>query len=487
MRLLSNKSGSVLLYSLLIISLITAIAITVSIIVINELKLTSGAANATLAYYAAESGIEKGLYTIKIMRNDGSTLSDAVAEISLFPKGGEAAFENNADYSDGQTKSKTSEIVNEEIKENQYVQADYYDVNSPLAPTNEVKYITVKNDDSVSSAWAEVSWTAWDGSGTLGTSTSARKVIGPTDLYEVWPIDLEGAFSDPFDPVGYRLRIRALFDDLSAVTVMPYDGLPPPPGGGVKVADLHSQIEIKSVGERGKFKQSLTATVPWKIPLSGLYDYVLFSEGDILKTIILSQPAYSSGTIQIEASLGSTQECRPDCADCLAVTWDGLSCGTKMYCYGAEAVPYSEEHQVGVCYLGHDGNAREFTLPIPTLVTEGEEYYVSLRMWYMCNDDDDDGTCNDPHTPPRDRKIAVEIFGQSVVVDDQADTLDQVWRTCTIPESFSVGNSSLPVGDPSRSIKFSTISGGATQWWGYDWMGIDWYQLSTYKIFEDCE
>lgn len=64
-----DNQGSVLLYSLLIISLITVIAITVSMVVVNELKLSSAAANGTMAYYAAESGIEKGLYTVKIERN----------------------------------------------------------------------------------------------------------------------------------------------------------------------------------------------------------------------------------------------------------------------------------------------------------------------------------------------------------------------------------------------------------------------------------
>jgi len=468
MKLVNNKSGSVLLYSLLIISLITAIAITVSIIVINELKLTSGAANATLAYYAAESGIEKGLYTIKIMRNDGSTLSEAVTEICNF----QASFENSADYSDGQTKSKTSEIVNEEIKENQYVQADYYDLNSPLAPTNEVKYITVKNDDSVSSAWAEVSWTAWDGSGTLGTSTSARKVIGPTDLYEVWPIDLEGAFSDPFDPVGYRLRIRALFDDLSAVTVMPYDGPPPPGGGGVKVADLHSQIEIKSVGERGKFKQSLTATVPWKIPLSGLYDYVLFSEGDILKTIILSQTAYSSGVIEVEADLGSGDNCgsADNCSDCQGFGWRGLECipDVKIHCIGGES-----------CNLSADNQYWGFVLPIPDTVPAGDGYYVSLRARYKCG-----STC-------LGRDMAVEIGGQSSVISDQAPgESSEVWRTCTVAELFTLGDPSLPEDDVMRTIKITVHELGWTSdndWNASDCIYIDWYQLSTYKIFEDCE
>ena len=79
----SNQKGLILLYALLVISLITAIAITVSIIVIKEIKLTGGSTDSTLAYYAAESGIEKGLYTVKVYRSDGTkTLNDAVNAVS---------------------------------------------------------------------------------------------------------------------------------------------------------------------------------------------------------------------------------------------------------------------------------------------------------------------------------------------------------------------------------------------------------------------
>ena len=134
----------------------------------------------------------------------------------------------------------------------------------------------VTNDATDPSTWAEVSWIAWDDQGTLGESIAARKLIGPTDLANGWTINELDVFDDPLNdiiPRGYRLRIKALFGDLSRVSVIPYDE----PNGAGNIVDLPSLIQIKSVGERSALKQSLTATVPWKIPLYGLYDYVLFS------------------------------------------------------------------------------------------------------------------------------------------------------------------------------------------------------------------
>lgn len=463
MRPLNNKSGSILLYTLLVISLITAIAITVSIIVVNEIRLTSGAANATMAYYAAESGIERGLYTLKIMRNDGtSTLTDAVDEISSFPKPGEASFDNNADYLNEPTSSKTPEIIDEEVIENDYIQADYYNVDNPLTDSG-VAQIVVSNGPDAPEAnpnpatWAEVSWTAWSSNGTLGTSTSARKLIGPTDLQPDpptdtgWPIvlDVFSSQQDSIVPVGYRVRIKALFGDLSTLSVIPYDN------AGSQVADLPSQLEIKSVGERGKFKQSLTATVPWKIPLHGLYDYVIFSEGDILKTIILSRQAYSSGVIQVEASNitdGQCSDCLGVVGDCQNLGWLATSCSVTATC---------DITTGDISYCSLPINNGTYTLPLPTMVPAGQEYYVSLRTESSNNG----GTVEVVIDDPEEGELGLTYSYPNNSLG---------WSTCTIPESFALGTNT------DRYIKFTNQDAN-------DVLKVDWYQVSSYKIFSDCE
>ncbi len=502
-KITHNQEGLVLAYTMLVISLITAISIAMSIIVMNEIRLTGSARDATLAYYAAESGIEQGLYTVKLMRVDGiSTLDDAIAALQGQTHTGTLS-ENDAEYTDDASSALSSIVEHRVVQENDFLQVDYYDFNSPLAPSDEVVTVDIQNGTSGNNpddaTWAEVSWTAWDANGELLTSTSAKKVIGPSNL-EIdvltgrgWRQALADVFS-PLNPVGYRLRVKPLFGDLTDFALVPRKA------GEVLLGadDLPTQIQIKSVGTRNKFKQSLTATIPWKVPLFGLYDYVLYSEGDLLKDIILSSPVYSSGTIQVEAAIPAVEVCNYDtCADCQNLReWDGLEClippagSDWSYCRGAEAGPDAagDFEPEGACVISEDGSLWGFTLPIPDTVPEGDEYYVSLKAWYTCEDVTSDGTCDNGVIDDRD--FSVEISGQASIVPDQlANDKSVTWtEPCTIPESFSVGDPALQEDDPSRTITFAIHPFSWNDYWDVkDIIALDWYQLSTYKIFDDCE
>ncbi len=449
-KILPSSQGSVIIYALLIILLITVIAVTVSAIIINELKLTTSAANAAMAYYAAESGIERGLYTVKIRRSDSSfSLDDAIHEIQAFT---DNSFGNQAEYSDEKTDSQPSEIRNENLAEYEYAQADYYDVNDPLPVEAAVDYVLVSNgeidDNPDLFSWAEVSWTAWDANGDLLSSDKARNIIGPSDLepsatQDGWQIDL----SEPFTastPVGYRLRVKALFGSLSNLSVIPYDE-----STGTQVTDLPSNIVVKAIGTRGNFKQALTAIVPWKVPLSGLYDYVLFSEGEIIKTIILSQPVYSSGVIQAEAENTTVGNC--DYATCQTNGWLGDECSINVSCT-------IQANDTSYCTLPDNSN-ETFTLPVPSAVPSSSEYYISLR--YRA---DGSGTTEVLIDDPDEGELGFAV--------DYEDT-GSSWVTCTVPESFSLGT------DTDRFITYTNFNAN-----DFD---LDWYQISSYEIFGDCE
>ncbi|MFA5052289.1 MAG: pilus assembly PilX N-terminal domain-containing protein [Patescibacteria group bacterium] len=428
-----NNSGVVLVYSLLVMGLLTAIALTVSLVIINELRLTSSATDGSLAYYAAESGIERGLYGIKTMRSAGVVpLSTAVATIAAYA---DTFTSNSAVFDAEQTESSTSLIVDRYIGENEYAQADYYNADDPLSPSN-VDHVVVSNNGTDPNSWAEVSWIGWDNTGTLGTSVSAKKVIGSTDLSNGWSITLASAYSG--SPVGYRLRIRALFGPLSSFSVIPYDS------SNNIVTNLPSQVIIKSVGRRNSFKQALTATVPWRIPLSGLYDYVLFSEGELEKNIILSKAIYSSGVIQVEEAASGT--CA-NCAVCQSAGWLASACTPNVSC--ASGNPF-------MCTLPTVNDS--FTLPIPAGVVSAQELYLSLRF----------------QSASTNAEVTIADPSEGEVGFTFNPSSAGVWKTCTIPESFSLG--SITAG---RSIMFRNLTVAAV-------LQVDWYQISSYKIFSDC-
>ena len=60
------RRGSVLLLALLILSAVLAATTAVSTLVVREIRLNKQIDDAVIAYYAAESGIEKGLWQISV-------------------------------------------------------------------------------------------------------------------------------------------------------------------------------------------------------------------------------------------------------------------------------------------------------------------------------------------------------------------------------------------------------------------------------------
>ena len=58
---LKSQKGISLFYSLIILSLISAAAMALSVILIAEIKITRGLGNSVIAFYAADTGAEKTL------------------------------------------------------------------------------------------------------------------------------------------------------------------------------------------------------------------------------------------------------------------------------------------------------------------------------------------------------------------------------------------------------------------------------------------
>lgn len=436
-----------MVYVLLVISLITAIAITVSVIIINELKLTTGAVDASMAYYAAESGVEQGLFGVRVLRDSNIALADAITRLQVLNSATGISFDNSATYTDAGTSSTSSLIENKEIKMNEYVQADYYDIDNLSGTSDSIMAaMEITNQGDNPNAWAEISWIAWDSSGTLGESTSAKKIIGPTDLHDGMLIHLQSSYTN-FTPVGYRVRIKALFGDLSAVSVIPYknDVTNPQPSDQVDISKLPSQVVIKAVGTKGSYKQALTAMLPWKMPLAGLYDYVLFSEGEINKTSILSKPIFTSGAIQVENNILSGS-----CATynaCLTLGWQATCAAVNASCNVLSSG--------GTCASGTaSGSSDYWVLPVPSFVPPDNGYYLNFRANYT-------GAATD--------------YLRIITGDTCFDIPDQGsgWVSCSIPwPDINITSNS--------KIRFTAKDSSATSF------NIDWYQLSTYKLFNDC-
>jgi len=439
---MKKQSGIVILYALLIIALITAIGISISIIIIRELKLTQNMHYATLAYYAAESGVEKALYTVKTSR-DTKNLSDTIDILKSYDQG----LDNGSKYNDKQTDIQ-QETVLTTLAKDQYTQVDLYNYKQPeLGAGVESLWISWSG-----APWLEISYVEWIPGNPVdfGIQRSYRSFYNITSS----PVTIAGQDEFPKATSNYRVRIKALYEEASNLEIKAYNIDDPsncPPNNKPEecLVDLPSYVVVKAVGNMGEFSQSLTALVPWNTPLFGLYDYVLYSEGQIEKKIIVGQPIYTSGAIQAESALtGSCTSCRKynnSCPD-----WKAVCCAENASCTIDAA-------GTGTCKI-EGTNSTHWVLPTPSYVQPAEKYYLSIRANYI-------GTGS--------RKMQVILGDTCKDIGDQKAGSNG-WVSCTLPEDdFTI--------TPNVNIMFKqNITGGTGE------VDVDWYQLSSYKIFDDC-
>jgi hypothetical protein len=133
-------------------------------------------------------------------------------------------------------------------------------------------------------AWLEVSWVPWLGDRQTWAPAVVHPAIGPSDFgsdgvvldLSALPVGAGGG-----QPVAYRVRFRALHADIGpvrvrALRVREFDGKDP---------SVPFPSRIRAV-VRGTFGTASSATIvefPPRTPLAPVFDYVLFSECDIVK------------------------------------------------------------------------------------------------------------------------------------------------------------------------------------------------------------
>ncbi len=435
-----SQHGIVLIYAILILSVVSVIGFGLSFLIVRELQLTSVSHFSTEAFYAAESGIERGLYTVRTNRlSAAETLSSTVTSIKAYSD----SFTNGSSYKNNKTDVGGGGGTVGDILQDEVQQLDIYNIDNPSASVGVTQIDVSGTNTSQQDEWLEVSWFGWYlESGSFKLEAAQKRVVSHTELESTERIVLDSAGLPNL--LGYRVRLRPLYDPVENVSVIAYDDAAPVPN---QVTIPQSQIVIQANGKKGDVEQALTATVPWRIPLFGAYDYVLFAEEKITKTVLSGQPVYTSGVIQVEDNLTAA------CANCGACQGGASGwLGTCINTVSCGATPPT------TCTAGTNSN---FTLPIPSYVpgtTAGTDYYLSVRVNYAA--------------PTGDQ--ALQITVDSISSSSMLNIVDAYTAatSCTVPASFKLTN------DPNRTIKFHVNGTAATT--------IDWYQLSTYKIFADC-
>ena len=70
-KILADQQGVVLVMSLMILLVMMISVISLAQVIFGEIKMTRNADNSIVAFYAAESGIERGLFLLKFSKKQG--------------------------------------------------------------------------------------------------------------------------------------------------------------------------------------------------------------------------------------------------------------------------------------------------------------------------------------------------------------------------------------------------------------------------------
>ncbi|MBU0540459.1 hypothetical protein KKF59_04065 [Patescibacteria group bacterium] len=248
------RSGNILPLALIMTFTILLAGLGIATVVLEDSHRARDIDDSVAAYYMADSGIERQLFEI---RKRAETLSYAAGLSSEYPNAGKwvstAAVEQVSD-------KKFSAIT-----ENDFRVLDLFDP-----------------DNLGAAAGVDEIQITWDGSGQLEVGyaqwQSGATVMWPSDDAYVVLYAFAPSLDISLDPTkAYRLRLKALNGDVSNVTISVFNA-------GAAVA-FPGDITLSAEGTYGKATQKIVVSMPKQDVLSGLYNYVLFSECQLLKGV----------------------------------------------------------------------------------------------------------------------------------------------------------------------------------------------------------
>lgn len=278
--------GFILLFALLILAAVVAIATVLANAVFSGIGISRNLNDAILAYFGAETGVERALYAVTRERQSAGPLrADAITTINGLAESLPTARASYTVNQEALTELRTN------VKQNQTVTFDLFDPDNFSGGAG-VGSLTIVGEDGGSTgsgAWMQVVVDGFDASAILPPKTfiEERPEVAGGGLWlstEQCKNAGRCTINEPDSLKNYRVRVKALYDDVVNLTVKSF----PQDNAGGSESEFKGQILVKSVGSypagaSNPAQQALTVRVNWLVPSSPLFDYTLFSEHAIEK------------------------------------------------------------------------------------------------------------------------------------------------------------------------------------------------------------
>jgi len=272
-----GHAGTILLLALLIMSGVLIVGASLGTISLLSLRSARVIDDSVVAFAAAETGAEQSLYQIRRAGTSATSLN-ADAEDGSDPAVSGPAMTNGSAWN--RAVSTGEKVLFTSIPKDKTYEVVLWDPESPLSPAGIESLGLAWDDDCGGTSAVEVLATGWD-PGASGSFNSVVGFHGDSPSLTFLKLDPQVIDNDFSASLAYRVRIRAKTCDIFNLAVRAYAS----DDAREESVDIPSRVSVVSTGNFGSARQALQLNLPRLQPLSGVFDYVIFSQCSILKGV----------------------------------------------------------------------------------------------------------------------------------------------------------------------------------------------------------
>jgi|GEM_PF-768568 hypothetical protein len=289
-----EQKGVILIVTLIIMSILFSVALAFSVLILSDIKKAGEIDKSVIAYYAADAGLEQSLFLMRKESNADNI--DSIADLLGLRSG--ATLDNNSKWDLNSSTDSESVVYRQRLDNGESIKL-YFLNRSGLGSTNNAKSMTVDWEKGSGSPKLQVSFTQIDpqfqdvgiGNDILINYTDINDIIsldGPTDggPTECYDFGDEKVDSSPFvsDYVVEVKTIGSADEYVDNLTIKSYGVKCSSIVEGTEVdGEAITNLTIRSGGTYNGAYQEIVAHLPPKDLVSGVADFVLFSDESIAK------------------------------------------------------------------------------------------------------------------------------------------------------------------------------------------------------------
>ncbi len=266
--------------SLLIMSGVLIVGASLGTVSLLTLRQGRTIDDSVLAFGAAESGVEQTLYQLRRLGTDTADLNDNEADDSD-PEFSGPPMANGSGWTRALSSGET--VIYANIPRDKSYEVVLWDPENPSAGAGVESMRFSWDDDCGGTSGLEVLAAGWNPSAP-GSFAPVVGIHGNSPALTFLRDPVRVVDNEFTSLLAYRVHLRAKNCDITDLQISAYSADNAESGAGILV-DIPSRVSITSNGAFGVSRQAIEAKLPRLNPLTGAFDFVVFSQCSILKNV----------------------------------------------------------------------------------------------------------------------------------------------------------------------------------------------------------